>query len=244
MSLWMCQQRAVIGQSEEDRAVYGQRTYVCNLKRFLNIALLIAAVAAAQPKELKSVAAVGSILSDACPAADQSCIIAKCDQLWIDPESALWIVTYLAADNRSFVDEYLKLRYKHERDGNVKIVLLSKLMDRNKVPNLPFIIDRLREFLRVGKEGDRPGLLALRYLQHKVLLEYDCDDRKFPRDRGYRNWVSGLYLKWYERTAGDGIDYKPTVGVFVAPGDNLDNAEAHLSWASGCRAETYRESWK
>jgi hypothetical protein len=32
-------------------------------------------------------------------------------------------------------------------------VLLRKLMDRNALANLPFIIDRLREYLRVGKEG-------------------------------------------------------------------------------------------
>jgi len=138
----------------------------------------------------------------------------------------------------------LKLRYERERDGNVKIVLLSKLMDRNKATNLKFIIDRLREFSRVGKEGDRPGLLALRYLQHKVLLEYSCDDKRFPHDREYRNWVTGLYLKWYKKMAGGGIEYKSALGFFITPGDKANDAESHLDWASACREETYRENWK
>jgi len=70
--------------------------------------------------------------------------------------------------------------------------------------------------------------------------EYRCDDRRFPRDRGYRHWVAGLYLKWYESTAGGGIEYNPALGAFVAPEDKRDNVDSHLDWGSGCRAETHR----
>jgi hypothetical protein len=233
--------RRMIEHREKGTFVWRQGDQFRILIRSLAAVLLGATLLIAQPNGLKSADEVRSRLSSACPTSDRNCITAECDRLWTDPESALWIITHLAADSDPFVDGYFKRRYVRERNGDVRIGLLGRLLLRNKVANLPFIVARLREVSRLGKEGDRPGLMALRYLQNNILLEYRCDDKRFPRDRGYRKWITGLYWKWYRSTAQDPVEYDQTLGAFVNAGERRDNIDSHIEWASGCLAETYRE---
>jgi hypothetical protein len=205
----------------------------------MNVIMTSATVLSAK-EGIQSIADVTEYFYRSCPDRDSKCIKKESNKMWVDPESAIYIIKYLANDDRAFIDEYFISRYTHEDDGNVKVFLLNILAERNRVANLPFIIDRLMDSTRIGREGDRPNILALRYLQKKILVEYDCDDKRMGNDIYYMKRIRNIYNSWYGDAAKIGVEYKKDFQVFETSNDLGKNMESHLKWTIECRAKTYK----